>query len=86
MTVRTIELSAPSRWASAIINLDYSGLSKEDVSALNNFLAREGVSFSDCLHCEDAGFRKFHDAFREMPVAADCQRYVFKVSPCIRGP
>jgi hypothetical protein len=47
--MKTLELTAPSIWASAIVNLDYSHLSAEDVSALNTFLAREGVSFSDCL-------------------------------------
>jgi hypothetical protein len=54
--MKTLQLTAPSAWAPAIVNLEYSGLPSEDVSALNMFLAREGVSFSDCLHYEDAGF------------------------------
>jgi hypothetical protein len=80
MTMEIIELAAPSCWAPAIVNLDYSGLTAESVSALNTFLARQGVSFSDCLLCEDPGFLKSHDAFKEMPLAADCQRYFFKVA------
>lgn len=69
-------LVAPSAWASAIINMDYSGLEPEDVKAVNTFLARNGYSFADCITSEDAGFCRVHDA-SELVGAADCQRYWF---------
>ncbi|WP_048647514.1 hypothetical protein [Nitratireductor soli] len=75
--MKTITLTAPSHWASAIINGDYSGLDEEDVSALNSFLALQGVSFSDALTCEDAGFRWRHDASPAVG-GADCQEYTFR--------
>lgn len=46
------------------------------VKAVNSFLAREGLSFTDCLHSDDAGFIRFHDA-HDLTGAADCQRYWF---------
>lgn len=76
--MKTFTLTAPSHWASAIMNRNYSGLSKEETSQLNTFLAINSVSFSDCLHCEDAGFKRYHDATAQGVLAADCQTYVFK--------
>lgn len=75
--MKTKTLTAPSAWASAIVNGDYSSLAAEERGALNTFLAMESVSFSDCLTCEDAGFQKHHDAFKYWPFASDCQNYVF---------
>jgi len=73
-----LTVTAPSAWASALINFDYSGLTDADTSALNRFLLREGLSFSDCVDCEDAGFCWTHDATPELPLGADCQRYTFR--------
>lgn len=78
--MKTTTLIAPSAWASAIINGDYSGLERNEIAALNTFLAREGVSFADCLTCEDAGFVRLHDAYREVPFPADCQAYTFRAA------
>lgn len=75
--MKTLTLTAPSAWAPALVNCDYSGLDKTEIGALNTFLALNGVSFADCLHCEDAGFIRQHDAIAQWPYAADCQRYVF---------
>jgi hypothetical protein len=75
--MKTITLTAPSAWASAIMNMDYSGLSKEDIGQLNTFLALNNLSFSDCLTCEDAGFMWTHDAYSVCPLGADCQTYTF---------
>lgn len=78
MTHRRItRLIAPAAWANAIVNMDYSGMSIDDARACNTFLAREGFSFSDCLCCKPAGFRRRHDAFAEAPVAAECCEYQF---------
>ena len=73
-----IKLTAPSHWASAIVNCDYSGMTKDEISQLNTWLAREGLSFADCLSCEDAGFHWRHDAYAVTKTGADCQTYTFK--------
>jgi hypothetical protein len=41
----------PAHWASALINLDYSGLDQVDRAELNNFLVSHApcLSFVDCL-------------------------------------
>lgn len=70
-------LTAPSVWASALVNCDYSGLAADDVKALNTWLVINGLSFADCVDCEDVGFMHHHDAFAQMPLAVDCQRYTF---------
>ena len=75
----TVQLTAPSAWASALINLDYSGLVDLDRKALNTWLAMRGLSFSDCLDAQDAGFMWVHDAHEFMPVGAECSTYTFKV-------
>lgn len=74
----TVTVTAPSHWASALINLDYSGLEKEEIGQINTFLAEQGLSFSDCLNCKHVGFLWGHDAFAQCPLGADCQEYTFK--------
>jgi len=68
MTVKTL----PAAWASAIINLDYSGLEKDEVSEINTTLLDEGLSFTDCLTVGDEYTGRFHGQVRAV---AD---YVFK--------
>lgn len=80
--VKTLSITAPSHWTSAILNMDYSGLNEEDKKQLNTFLANNSLSFTDCLDCKDAGFLRHHDAFNECPYAADCQEYIFPVHSC----
>ena len=78
--METIEIFAPSHWASALINLDYSGLSKDDIIQLNNFLCEHDLSIHDCLDCEDSGFMWEHDA-SHITGGADCQKYIFWAYP-----
>lgn len=75
--MKTLTITAPSHWASAIVNQDYSGLSAVEAGQLNTFLANQGLSFSDCLTCEDAGFMWHHDA-ANLVGGADCQTYTFR--------
>jgi hypothetical protein len=75
----TKELIAPSAWVSAIVNRDYSGLDRDEIATLNNFLVWFGVSFADCLTCKDAGFVWRHDATDFTRTGADCQVYTFKM-------
>lgn len=75
--MKTLSVFAPESWASAIVNLDYSGLDDQSRKQLNTFLARQGLSFSDCLDCKDAGFMRKHDA-SELTGGATCCEYIFK--------
>jgi hypothetical protein len=72
-------LTAPSHWAPAIVNCDYSGLDAEDIGHLNTFLARKGVSFTDCHGCEEGPFIWHHDAAPETGVGAQCHVYFFPI-------
>lgn len=67
--------TAPSDWAPYFINGDDSGLSDVDREAADRFLAR--VNLGAPVACEDAGFKRYHDARPECPFAADCQVYTF---------
>jgi hypothetical protein len=74
-----LELVAPSYWASHFVNGDSSGLDSDDVVQVNAFRKRQGVMSASCVSCEDAGFRKMHDAWQEYPWQADCQTYLFLI-------
>ena len=50
----------PARFASAIINLDYTGLDKDDIKNLNNDLLNNNLLFSDCLNCGDEYIGKYN--------------------------
>lgn len=73
-----MEIIAPAFWASAIINLDYSGLSDKDKKELNLFLLEQDLSFSDCLTCQEYGFTWKHDA-SHITGGAECCKYIFKI-------
>ena len=75
--MQTLEITAPSHWASYLINGDASGLEPEDKAACDAWIKREGVGIP--VSCEDAGFRGKHDAYPELPLGADCQTYVFLI-------
>jgi hypothetical protein len=65
--------TAPSCWASYLINGDASGLSDEDVRQADAFV--EWLGATPCS-CEDAGFMWNHDARQVCgTLAADCQIY-----------
>lgn len=76
--MKTVKLYAPSHWASAIVNLDYSSLDPNEVGRLNKFLVNQGLSFLDCLDCKQAGFMWNHDAAK-LTGAAICHEYTFRV-------
>lgn len=66
-------LTAPSIWASYLINGDYSGISYADKRAADKFAEQYGKP----VNCEDAGFIHAHDAYHIMPLGADCKQYTF---------
>lgn len=69
----TFTRTAPSAWASYLINGDASGISEDDKAAADAFVAQYGMPVS----CEEAGFIHAHDAYHLMPLGADCERYTF---------
>jgi len=69
----TYTRTAPSAWASYLINGDASGVDDADIAAADAFQEQFGTP----VDCEDAGFIKYHDAYHLMPLAGDCQRYTF---------
>ena len=73
-----ITLTAPSSWASWLINGDATDLSMADYEMSGEWLDRIGLGFP--VSAEDAGFIWNHDAFKECPFGADCQTYTFLVS------
>jgi len=72
-----IKATAPSSWASYLINGDASGIDDTERNACDAWIAREGMGMP--VDCEDAGFIRIHDADLEAPFAADCQTYTFLV-------
>lgn len=57
----TITVTMPAHWASALINLDYSGLNKADRAEMNNFLANHDpcLSLVDSLDAGDGYIGQF---------------------------
>lgn len=74
---------APASWAPALINDDYSGLSDEEVKAVEAFIELIGNSYFTVdadLDDNSVNFCYWHDANSVYPYAADCIEYtVYKV-------
>lgn len=75
MTLEIIESTAPSHWASAVINGDYSGMEDSDIAQCDGWL--DWVDCGAPVSCDDAGFMRYHDAAQFGVLASDCQTYVF---------
>lgn len=75
--MQVLTLTAPSSWASFLINGDASGLSDHEASQADNWLMDNKLPYPS--GCEDAGFIYCHDAFSHCGVGADCQRYTFLI-------
>lgn len=72
--MKVITATAPSYWASYLINGDDSGLEMSEVRAANEWLAEVGLG--DPVSCEECGFMRLHDA-HWYAAAADCCEYAF---------
>jgi len=70
----TFTATAPSAWASFLINGDASGIEADELRAAQEFADWNGGT---PVSCEDAGFIKYHDAYDFVGLAADCQTYTF---------
>lgn len=75
--LRAVEYTAPSAWASYLINGDDSGLEPDERNACNKWLHAIKKDFP--VSCEDAGFIWRHDALEFCAGGADCQTYTFLV-------
>lgn len=72
-----IELTAPSYWASYLVNSDASGLNAVEKLACDNWLKTNEI-FA-VLDAVDAGFCWSHDA-SEFALAGDCQTYTCEIA------
>ena len=54
--MKTQTIIMPANWASAIVNLDYSGLDDTEIGKLNTHLLLNDLSFKDCLMCSDTEY------------------------------
>ena len=67
--------TAPSAWSSYLMNGDASELDDCERQWCDEWIKSLGLG--PPVECEDAGFRKRHDAFAFYPEAARCLRYTF---------
>lgn len=75
--------TAPSHWASYLINGDASGLDQSEIDQASKFIAWLGAM---PVSCDDAGFMWTHDAMRVCgTLASDCQTYVALVETKEKG-
>lgn len=51
MKIQTIIM--PAYWASALVNLDYSGLDDVEIYQLKEYLHDNDLSIGDCLMCSE---------------------------------
>ena len=78
MQFETYTLTAPSHWASYLINDDCSGMDNDDIEACDSWVNWLGLGAP--TDCADEGFVTWHDARKFSPYAADCSTYTFLVA------
>jgi hypothetical protein len=80
--MKTIKLTLPEFWASALINGDYSGLEDDEVQELEQWLSfakNEGYGFCLDVNTDERSFIQYHDASAWV-LACDCLEYTFEVT------
>ena len=70
-----VSFTAPSAWASYLINGDDSDMEASEKALADQFVA--WVCAGPPVSCEDAGFIWHHNAEQFCPLGADCQTYTF---------
>lgn len=76
LTMRQHTLTAPSSWASYLINGDASGMEDDEIEACDEWIESESLGTPvDCS--EESNFITYHDARAHYPYAADCSTYTF---------
>lgn len=78
MTLSTLTATAPSHWANALINGDWSEITSDEAIQINKFrdYLISGDPSGSIVSCEDAGFMWNHEATQFGALASDCQTYV----------
>ncbi len=76
MRFETFTATAPTDWASYLINGDASGLDDNEERQADEWI--DSLGWGAPVGCEDAGFIAWHDA-REFALASDCHEYEFLV-------
>ena len=67
----------PAYWASALINLDYTGLDDADEQALDQWIFHNAFGKCAVAVSEETQFLKYHDAIDQGVLACDCLEYTF---------
>lgn len=78
MTITVHEYTAPSHWASYLINGDASGMDARDQRACDQWADTLPGMVVSCTGEDDdnhPGFMRWHDAASWAPYAADCSTY-----------
>jgi hypothetical protein len=79
--MKTIKLTLPEFWASALINGDYSGLEDDEVQELEQWLSwAKDQNYGFCLdvNTDERFFLQYHDASAYV-LACECLEYIFEV-------
>jgi hypothetical protein len=74
-----ITLTAPSYWASYLINDDASGMDDEEIKACDTWLKFQfSRKHAICVDAEEVGYMVWHDA-KLYALPADCCEYTFLI-------
>ena len=80
--MKTIKLTLPEFWASALINGDFSGLEDDEANELEawqSYASAENIGHCVDVNTNERFFTKYHDA-SEFVLACDCLEYTFEVT------
>jgi hypothetical protein len=69
--------TAPSHWASYLINGDASGLTNEDHKACDAWLDSLEIVYGPVDCSSESYFTSWHDAWAQCPYAGDVLEYTF---------
>ena len=82
MTLKTYVFTAPSPWASYLVNADASGIPDAERELCDAWLARENMGGA-CVSCVDLGFRRWNDATGSS-TAGDVSQYMFLIEESLK--
>lgn len=79
---KAIEVALPKIFSCALINDDYTGLTDEDITTLDEFIDVRGSEY-DMFYCIGqigcAGFTSQHALYSNLPVSCDCGYFTFQI-------
>ena len=80
--MKTIKLTLPEFWASALINGDFSGLEEDEANELEcwqSYASTENIGHCVDVNTDERFFLQYHDASAYV-LACDCLEYTFEVT------